>query len=157
MRDGVYHNIPTVTIGAGRIGIMPLPDQDAIVDIDNWQASLVISMTTTAEMSGPLSPALAKIGVDWEHLPITDFDAPDANIRDLWAQLSPAVHARLAAGQGVIVHCRGGCGRSGMMALRMLVEQGEAAPDALARLRAVRPCAVETPDQFAWAGSGAPH
>jgi len=52
------------------------------------------------------------------------------------------------------VHCRGGCGRSGMIALRLMIEIGEAADDALARLRAVRPCAVETPQQLRWATAG---
>jgi hypothetical protein len=37
-----------------------------------------------------------------------------------------------------------------------MVDCGEAAPAALARLRAVRPCAVETEAQFAWAAGQAP-
>ncbi len=54
-------------------------------------------------------------------------------------------------GGRVLVHCMGGCGRSGMALLRLMVESGEPADRALARLRAVRPCAVETPEQLAWA------
>jgi hypothetical protein len=38
-----------------------------------------------------------------------------------------------------------------MVALRLMIECGESPPRALARLRAVRPCAVETPDQMQWA------
>ena len=48
----------------------------------------------------------------------------------------------------------GGCGRSGTAVLRLMVEAGEEASVALGRLRAVRPCAVETPEQFAWAAGG---
>ena len=54
----------------------------------------------------------------------------------------------------MLVHCRGGCGRSGMAVLRLMVEAGEAPEEALARLRAVRPCAVETEAQMDWARRG---
>ena len=51
----------------------------------------------------------------------------------------------------VLVHCFGGCGRSGMLVLRVMIEAGEPAGTALKRLRQVRPCAVETEAQMAWA------
>ncbi|MDH5531227.1 MAG: protein phosphatase, partial [Paracoccaceae bacterium] len=44
-----------------------------------------------------------------------------------------------------------GCGRSGMAVLRLMVEAGEPVDVALIRLRKVRPCAVETDAQLAWA------
>jgi len=57
----------------------------------------------------------------------------------------------LQGGGRVLIHCRGGCGRSGMAALRLMIESGEEAGAALSRLRALRPCAVETEAQMAWA------
>jgi len=56
-----------------------------------------------------------------------------------------------AGGGKVLVHCMGGCGRSGMAVLRLMVETGEPPHSALSRLRAARPCAVETDAQFDWA------
>jgi hypothetical protein len=41
-----------------------------------------------------------------------------------------------------------------MIALRLMVERGEPAEAALARLRAARPGAVETAEQLAWAQAG---
>ena len=41
-----------------------------------------------------------------------------------------------------------------MIALRLLVERGADGHDALANLRSVRPGAVETDDQLAWALAG---
>ena len=38
-----------------------------------------------------------------------------------------------------------------MVVLRLMVDSGEAAEAALDRLRAARPCAVETDAQMAWA------
>jgi len=41
-----------------------------------------------------------------------------------------------------------------MAALRLMVEAGEDANDALLRLRSIRPCAVETDAQMIWAQQG---
>lgn len=153
----MHFGIPTVAASAGRIGIMPLPDEETMQDIADWGATLVVSLTTMREMGGPLVPALTPIGAAWAHLPIPDFGAPAPQTRQAWAKMAKDIIARLDAGEGVIVHCRGGCGRSGMILLRLLVERGEEAAAALKRLRAVRPCAVETRTQYEWAASGAPY
>lgn len=63
--------------------------------------------------------------------------------------------ATLRNGGKVLAHCRGGCGRSGMAVLRLMVELGEAPDVALARLRDARPCAVETQAQLDWAAAPA--
>ncbi|MEM7241871.1 MAG: protein-tyrosine phosphatase family protein, partial [Pseudomonadota bacterium] len=54
----------------------------------------------------------------------------------------------------IFIHCRGGCGRTGMLAMRLLILQGEDPDAALARLRQVRPCAVEKKSQEFWARFG---
>jgi ADP-ribosyl-[dinitrogen reductase] hydrolase len=50
-------------------------------------------------------------------------------------------------GNRIVVHCRGGLGRTGVIAARLLIELGEAPDKALQRVRAARPGAVETPEQ----------
>ncbi len=87
----------------------------------------------------------------WVHLPIEDFGAPTSAVEEAWPGVSAAARHALAGGGRVLVHCRGGCGRSGMVVLRLMVECGERADKALERLRALRPCAVETDAQLAWA------
>ena len=52
-----------------------------------------------------------------------------------------------AAGCDVLVHCRGGLGRAGTIAARLLVELGMEPETAIASVRAVRPGAIETSDQ----------
>ena len=54
----------------------------------------------------------------------------------------------LRGGGRVVVHCRGGIGRAGTVASRLLVELGLCAPEeALARVRTARPACVETWEQ----------
>ena len=53
----------------------------------------------------------------------------------------------LKNGQGIVVHCRGGLGRTGLIAAQLLIELGEMPSKALERVRAARPGAVETRQQ----------
>lgn len=101
--------------------------------------------------AGSLGQDLRNEGIDWLHVPVVDFGVPPTMN---WNSLRDRVLADLDRGGRVLVHCFGGCGRSGMMALRLMIAAGEDADAALARLRQIRPCAVETDAQMAWALSG---
>ncbi|MEJ8827112.1 protein-tyrosine phosphatase family protein [Variovorax humicola] len=57
------------------------------------------------------------------------------------------VRQTIAAGQRVLVHCRGGLGRAGTVAACLLVEHGVTPTQAIERIRLVRPHAIETPAQ----------
>lgn len=153
-----------LAVGGGQIALSPVPGRSGSYEADLtkvllWQPSMVLTMTTQAELdrmgAGALGDDLAAVGVVWAHLPILDFGAPDEAVQQHWPEVCDDAAARLAMGGRVLVHCFGGCGRSGMAALRLMVEAGEDPQAALARLRAVRPCAVETDAQMAWAFSGA--
>ncbi len=149
--------------GGGRIGLCRLPGRsnDLAGDmsvIREWKPAIVVSMTGAAEMAksgaGDLSARLGAADIAWRHFPVVDFGVPEAEMLPPWTALSAVIHARLDAGEGVLLHCMGGLGRSGMIALRLLVERGEGAEVALARLREVRPGAVETDAQGAWGSAG---
>lgn len=156
--------IATLAVGdGGRIGICRLPGlygglAEDVETLLQWRPDIVVSMTEAEEMgrfgAQDLSAILARASVGWAHLPIHDFGELKGDSAEAWPALSARLHRTLAAGGGVILHCRGGQGRSGMIALRLLVERGEAPEAALARLRAVRPGAVETAAQFQWASMG---
>jgi len=159
--------LPIATLdleSGGRIGVCPLPGRDGDLDADletvrRWGPAIVVSMTERDEMqvcgAGRLDEALAGLGAAWAHLPIRDYGGPEGASNEAWPALSARLHACLDRGDGVLLHCRGGRGRSGMIALRLLVERGAAPEAALARLRRERPGAVETDGQFAWASMGA--
>lgn len=150
--------IAEVRIGAGRGALCPLPaDAGARAALLAWRPDLVVSMTPADEMAAhgcaDLPAWLGAQGIAWASLPVTDFGAPDHGAD--WRALSARSHALLDTGGRVLAHCRGGCGRSGMVVLRLMVERGEDGRAALERLRAARPCAVETEGQLAWAVAGA--
>ena len=57
---------------------------------------------------------------------------------------------RLRRGERVLVHCRGGLGRAGSVAARLLVEFGAAPNEAIRQVRVARPGAIETREQEQW-------
>ena len=148
-----------VSAGSGRIGICPIPGRSGsygldMVTIQDWRPDLVLTMTETHELermgATNLSADLAGFGCDWLHFPIVDLGVPEGETHIAWPAASVQIRGLLADGGRVLVHCYGGCGRSGMAIVRILVEMGEPPEVALARLRVVRGCAVETEAQMRW-------
>ncbi|WP_299425512.1 protein-tyrosine phosphatase family protein [uncultured Shimia sp.] len=155
--------IATLELGEGALGISPIPGGDgdvaeAVETISAWRASLVLTLTEAHELDAAgaqgLGTLLAEHQIAWWHRPIVDFQNPSEQEGVRWAALCEDVAGQVAAGARVLIHCKGGCGRSGMVLLRVLLDGGETPSDALARLREVRPCAVETDAQMAWATHG---
>lgn len=149
-------------VGAGQVALSPIPGRSGSYENDlsvvlNWAPDLVLTMTTQAELdrmgAGGFGSDLAAVGTLWRHLPIVDFGAPDDEVAADWGEVSRLSAAVLAKGGKILTHCYGGCGRSGMAALRVMFEHGEDPDAALARLRETRPCAVETDAQKAWASN----
>lgn len=92
--------------------------------------------------------------IDWRHRPIDDMGVPDRAFAADWPETVAWIDGHLRAGRNVAIHCRAGLGRTGMIAARFLVEQGMAPATAIGAVRAVRPGAIETPDQVRWVASG---
>lgn len=85
-------------------------------------------------------------GLQWYGLPITDGAAPDGRFLIPWKTLGPALCDDLLAGRRLVVHCKGGLGRAGTVAALILMDTQavQSASSAIAKVRAVRPGAIET-------------
>lgn len=152
---------PFAALG-GQIALCPLPGRggDLAADlkaISDWGANTVLTLCETPELDrlglAGLGADVKAMGGQWRHFPIPDFGVPGA-AGPVWAEASAALRATLAAGGRVTIHCHGGCGRSGMIAIRLLCDGGSAPEEALRIVRAARPCAVETDAQMIWATGG---
>ena len=151
------HALP---VGGGILAISPLPGVEGqyledLHQIAEWRPAIVISMVTEVEMvahgARNLGADIQDRGTRWVHLPTDDYGVLDPLSEQRWPDVSNQARRALMGAGRVLVHCRGGCGRSGMVALRLMIEAGEAPDEALARLRGVRPCAIETDGQMHWA------
>lgn len=151
-----------LSVGEGILALSALPGaggdfEGDLAHIHDWQPGLVISLTSRIEMiaagAETLGTEIQSMASRWVHLPIADFGVPTPEAAQRWPDVSQSARQALEGGGRVLVHCRGGCGRSGMMVLRLMIEAGEPPDQALARLRNLRPCAVETQAQMDWAWS----
>jgi ADP-ribosylglycohydrolase len=161
--------IAELKVGGGVVGVTLCPgkrgpalggyrwERDLASDVEvirRWGASAVVTLIEehefeTLEVVG-LGGAIAAAGIEWHHLPVTDVLPPDARFELRWQYAGVRLRERLRAGQRVLVHCRGGLGRAGSVAARLLVEFGERPAVAVHRVRAVRPGAIETEAQERW-------
>ncbi|WP_297497669.1 dual specificity protein phosphatase family protein [Thermococcus sp.] len=85
-------------------------------------------------------------GIEVFHSPIEDFTAPSLS------QLLEILHwidARVKEGRRVLIHCLGGLGRSGTVAVAWLMySKGIPLSEALRRVRSIRYGAVESREQM---------
>lgn len=153
--------------GYGRIGITLCPgkkypwglagnwERDLDLDLDRisrWGATAVVSLITEAEIRDlqveDLSRAVADRHMEWWHLPIPDGQPPGPEFEKAWVHAGAAIRDRLRLGFDVLVHCKGGLGRAGTVAARLLVEFGERPDAAIRRVREARSeNALETREQ----------
>jgi len=61
-------------------------------------------------------------GLSWFHLPIVDVSTPDGEFEHGWKSVGEDLRSMLKNGADVLVHCRGGLGRAGTIAARLLVQ-----------------------------------
>lgn len=99
-------------------------------------------LTLTADGLDP--KALKAAGLDWLHLPIPESGAPSQDQMD---RAVGFLEASNRAGKAVFAHCFAGYGRTGVIVAGLLIAGGEDPRAAIARVRRLRPGAVESARQ----------
>ncbi|MFP2769883.1 cyclin-dependent kinase inhibitor 3 family protein [Oceanisphaera sp. KMM 10153] len=114
-------------------------------------ATAVITLMTAAELDEEglqdYSSAVKAAGLDWFHLPVPDFGVPGADFEQAWAVCHRELQQRLHAGDTLALHCKGGSGRTGMVAAKLMLAAGAAPEDAITAIQALRPRAFSYPAQ----------
>ena len=135
----------------GTIIITPCPgkrQRDLGLDLDQLKsmgAEAIVTMVQDHELDllsvRDIGEKCEERGLTWLHCPIPDFDGPGAAFERAWADgAGERARAILRRGGTVVSHCRGGIGRAGTVASRLLIELGAASPEeALRRVRQARP------------------
>ena len=171
MRTSKSHPLQIATIpagpGMGAVGVTFCPGKtdrraatgawarDLTADlwaIHDWGAAAVVTLMERFELDelrvSDIGDEVRGLHMEWRHLPIQDVSAPDAAFEEDWVDVGEALRGLLRAGCNVLLHCRGGLGRSGMMAARLLVELGWDSEKAIEAVRQARPGAIETGEQL---------
>lgn len=125
-------------------------------DIANWKRagiSSVLSLLTPEEESDldlrDEGREAKGQGVDFVSFPIPDLQVPRSEAR--LAEVLAKVDNMLSAGKNVVVHCRQGIGRTGLVAAYVRVRRGMSPCAAVEKVSAARGVSVpETPEQRDW-------
>ena len=148
--------------GAGRPGYPDEPPSGdtVLAGAGAWRAAgvdRVLSLIEDWEVprrAPGLFEALAGHGIALHRFPVRDFGVPEDGAAFL--RLLAQLRARLAAGEGVLVHCNAGLGRTAVALGTLLVTSGFAG-DPVAELRRIyRPGAMQEPAQEAFVRGLAP-
>jgi atypical dual specificity phosphatase len=111
---------------------------DLADDVEFLRSRHIVRIVTLT--SEPLPASVAAAGFELMHFPIMDMGIPTPRAcARLCADLVEQMHAR-----PVLLHCRGGLGRTGTIAACCLVSLGQAPEAALARVRDVNPNYVQS-------------
>ncbi len=138
----------------GTLLLLPSPGRGRGVtaDLDDLAAAgvaVLVSLTEASELYlDAIRIAVGDQPFAWLHLPIEDLSVPLPTWEVAWQAAAPTLHDALDRGRAVAVHCQGGCGRSGLVAARLLVERGLPPRLAVRTVRRVRPGAIETGAQL---------
>jgi len=130
-------------------------DRDLELDLTaiqrDFDPTAIVTLMTDDELSANKVPKLGQAvldhGMKWFHLPIRDMRAPDESFSGVWTEIAPDILQMIKQGDNVLVHCRGGLGRSGTIAALLLIEFGLPNGLAIAQVRIARPGAIDIAEQ----------
>lgn len=125
--------------------------QTDLLAVKRWGAAAIVTLMPQSELKGVKAEGIGDtceaLGMEWYHLPIVDVQVPDEQFERHWIYAGLRLRQHLASGRRILIHCRGGLGRTGTIAGRLLVEMDWEPTRAIAEVRRVRPGAIETTAQ----------
>ena len=135
-------------------GTRDTPIEEALRALKQAGAMAVITLMPQAELDANGAEHIAHhceaLGLGWYHLPVADEQVPQEDFGQGWKASRQAILDQLRAGQALAIHCKGGSGRTGLIAVRILIETGIARSQAIALVQALRPGAIQHPAHCNW-------
>ncbi len=127
-------------------GTKEVPLASALAQLKAAGAKAVLTLTPDNEMQQlqvtDLPAQCRTLDLAWFHCPIEDDQAPGLAFAQGWQQAQAYVHDLLRQGEKVAIHCKGGSGRTGLMAAQILLELGLDKIEVKQRVQALRPYAL---------------
>ncbi|WP_428773609.1 phosphatase [Vibrio sp.] len=124
-------------------GTKGVPLQESLAQLKQLGVAAVVTAISRHEMEQKgvesLGQQVQQQGMQWFHLAIEDDCAPDDDFTRQWADASPRLHALMAEGHKLALHCMGGSGRTGLLAAHLLLEQGWPLEQIITQVQSLRP------------------
>lgn len=147
--------VPGLLIGAdGSLGLCQETLAGEMARLRHRGVATLVGLVEDEELGSiayeDIADAARHAGIQPIRLPLADFAVPTPAMEAEWDGIKEHAVRLFRQGRGLGLHCMAGIGRSGLMAGCLLVHLGMAPQQALARIRAVQPEALETEEQVAY-------
>tara|TARA_R110002049_G_scaffold105182_1_gene251953 strand:- start:292 stop:789 length:498 start_codon:yes stop_codon:yes gene_type:complete len=139
----------------GRFIFTPCPGtkntsvSEALETLNEAGAKTIITVLSSDEIEALSVSSLGKDTTDknlkWYQLPIEDDCEPAEAFNKTWEFAKDKILTLLEHKETVAIHCRGGSGRTGLMAAILLLETGENWEDVKQQIQSIRPKALTHP------------
>ncbi len=124
------------SLGKGAIYVMPKPNSETLTtDIQSYKTAgvtQVISLLRQPEIErlGMQAEAQAckELGISFINFEIKDMSVPDL---DALKSFNATLSQKLAQGEHLAIHCHGGRGRAGIVAITLMIEHGMDAEESI--------------------------
>jgi len=90
-----------------------------------------------------LPDACGELGLQWFHFPIEDDALPGEAFKKAWEKDQQGVSDILNKQGTIAIHCKGGSGRTGLMAAIILLERGMPSEEVVKQVKSLRPNALK--------------
>ncbi|MGI2029736.1 dual specificity protein phosphatase family protein [Endozoicomonas acroporae] len=122
---------------------------DSLSTLKKAGADAVVTMLPDTEITildvARLGQETENTGMQWFQLPVEDDCAPETVFAVAFQQAKDSLLALIAKKATIAIHCKGGSGRTGLMAAVLLLERGMQGNDVKTLVQSIRPNALTLP------------
>ena len=148
----MQHPLDKLELSTGTLIFTPCPGTkgvsltDSFAQLKTAGAVAIITLMPQHELTqnnaDNIGALCSEHDMAWFQLPIEDDCAPLQPFEQAFATHKTAILALLQAGNTVAIHCKGGSGRTGLMAAILMTQLGYSKADATAQVQSLRPKAL---------------
>jgi protein-tyrosine phosphatase len=146
------HPFDILPLNSGQLIFTPCPGtkdaslHDSLAQLKAAGAVALITLMPTHELTqnnaDNIGAICAEQGLAWFQLPIEDDCAPEQAFEQAFSANKAAILAQLQNRQAVAIHCKGGSGRTGLVAAILMTQLGYSKADATTQVQQLRPKAL---------------
>ena len=122
---------------------------EALETLKDAGATAIITILSSDEIEvlsvSSLGKEVTDKNIKWYQLPIEDDCEPGEAFKEAWALSKDKLLVLLQNKETIAIHCRGGSGRTGLMAAILLLETGESWEDVKRQIQSIRTKALTHP------------
>lgn len=130
-------------------GTKGVSTEQSVADLKAGGADALVTMMPEADLKrfgvADIPQACELQGMAWFHLPVEDDEAPEAPFFEAFERYAKTLDDLLFSGKTLALHCKGGTGRTSLIAAILMHRQGYSWDELKTKIQAVRPTGLSIP------------